>query len=393
MRRFGFNALGLIAGAPRGGAANYQFYLARALAAALRADGAMPSELHLYMRDDYHDLDECAGNGAIIHRQAIPSSPRGIQFVARVAFEQTCFARIAQRDRLDLLHFPDHVGAVLQPTSCPMTLTVLDLTVFSHPETHSARTRVYMQQLIPPSLHKARAILCISQSTERDVLARFPETAGRTHAIPLAADGRFRREAVESVRAQVESYGLEADSYLLYLGTVEPRKNVEGLIRAYARAAQLIAMPPLIIAGRIGRYSDHLPSLPHELGIGDKVRFLGFVPDAQAITLYNGALAVVYTSLYEGFGLPVLEAMACGAPIVTSNVSSLPEVAGDAAILVNPHDEEALANALIAIVNQPALRSAMRAKGLEQAARFSWERTAEATLAVWHNVVSTHGDA
>lgn len=380
---FGFNALNLFAGEKKRGVAHYTAHLVRALAGL-----DMPHLLNLYVRADYDELDDLESARLRLRRIEIPSRPRGVQFVSRIATEQLQLVDIADRDGIDLLHCPDHVAIVVRQAHCPIVLTIHDLTTLSHPKTHSARARFYMQALMPASIRRAARIVCVSHSTELELHRYFEDAESKTTVVHSAASGRFRLIEPYKVTGVLRRWKLASDSYLLYLGTIESRKNLEGLIRAYARACILPDSPVLAIAGRVRDSARHLLELPRTLGIEGKVHFLGYVDDDEAVALYNGALAFIYPSLYEGFGLPILEAMACGTPVITSNTSSMPEVAGDAAILVDPGDPQSLANAIVAVATQPELRTAMRNMGLARSSQFSWDRCARETVAVWEQVVS-----
>ena len=198
-------------------------------------------------------------------------------------------------------------------------------------------------------------------------------------------DSAFRPLDEAAVRAFRARYGLP-DRFILYLGTLEPRKNVPRLLEAYARLRRGGEAPMLVLAGPRGWRHAAIDARVAALGLGDAVRFLGYVPASDLPLCYNAASVFVYPSLYEGLGLPPLEALACGTPVVASNASSLPEALGDAALLVDPRDPAALAGALAAALADEPLRGRLRAAGFAQARRFSWRRMAEQTLAVYHGV-------
>jgi glycosyltransferase involved in cell wall biosynthesis len=176
-------------------------------------------------------------------------------------------------------------------------------------------------------------------------------------------------------------YGIRAP-YILAVGTVQPRKNLARLLEAFAQAARAGDAPQLVIAGKRGWLSEGIERRARELGLGERVRFAGYVADADLPALLSGALAFALPSLYEGFGMPVLEAMACGAPVLTSDTSALPEAAGGAALLVDPTDTAAIAAALARLIGEPELRADLRARGLRRAAGATWARCAEETLGV-----------
>jgi alpha-1,3-rhamnosyl/mannosyltransferase len=269
--------------------------------------------------------------------------------------------------RLDVLHCTTFRAPLR--SSVPVIATVHDLAVVRHPELFTTWTRTYARTLLLPVLRAARRVLAVSERTKRDVveLARVP---------PERVDVAYN--AADTAVFTPEGAAADGD-YVLAVGTLEPRKNLERLIAAWGR------LPPalqdshtLALVGPRGW--DDAPILSAARAAG--AQLLGGVTDDELRALYAGAAAFVYPSLYEGFGLPVLEAMAAGAPVITSNVSSLPEVAGDAALLVDPRDEAAIAEAIERVVTDPTLADDLRARGRPRAAAFSWARTARETLAV-----------
>lgn len=279
----------------------------------------------------------------------------------------------------DLLHAPDFV---LPPTRARTILTVHDLTFMVHPECAEAGLRRYLAQAVPRSLQRADLVLVDSQATAAD-LARILGLQGpKVRLLYPGVDARFRPlppSATEALRATLQ---LPTD-FLLFVGTLEPRKNLVRLLEGFAQAK----LPPtlaLVIAGRRGWMEQEIFATVARLELQDRVKFLDFVADAQLPALYNLARAFVYPSLYEGFGLPVLEALACGTPVLTANSASLPEVAGAAAILVDPHQPAAIAAGI-----ERTLREAdrLRTAGPEQARRFSWNRAAESLLACYAQVL------
>jgi len=235
-----------------------------------------------------------------------------------------------------------------------------------------ARAARIERATIRPALRRAAALLCNSQATRRDLVARFPAAADRASVIAFAADARFL--AARPDPAVAARHGLERP-YVLAVGTLEPRKNLERLIAAWEG---LPDTHTLALVGPRGWDDESIVAAARRAG---DVRLLGRVSDEDLATLYAGAACFAYPSLYEGFGLPVLEAMAAGAPVLTSNVSSLPEVAGDAALLVDPLDTGVIREGLARLLTDPALGQDLRARGRARAAQFSWDRTASETLA------------
>jgi len=222
-------------------------------------------------------------------------------------------------------------------------------------------------------------VLTVSEFTRREVIELLGVAPEKVTAVPNGADERIGPVApgvVDEFRKAKEL----PEQFLLFLSTLEPRKNLATLLRAYARRREAIGMP-LIVAGGKGWLYEPIFELVKELDLGDAVRFVGFVPGDELGLWYNAATAFVYPSLYEGFGLPPLEAMQCGTPVVTSHAASLPEVVGDAALLVKPMSVEDWSEALVRVATDSALRDDLRERGLRQARQFTWERAASGTLA------------
>jgi glycosyltransferase involved in cell wall biosynthesis len=235
------------------------------------------------------------------------------------------------------------------------------------------------------AVRRADHLLAISEHTRRDLIDLLGAPPAGVTVTHCGVDPTFRPLDAAQVAAWRARYGLP-ERFILYVGTLEPRKNVPRLLDAYARLRRRGPVPPLVLVGGRGWRHAAIDARLAALGLGDAVRFLGYVPAAELPLCYNAAGVFVYPSLYEGFGLPPLEALACGTPVVTSNAASLPEAVGDAAVLVDPRDPAALADALAAALADEPLRQRLRAAGLAQARRFSWRRMAEQTLAVYHDV-------
>ena len=269
----------------------------------------------------------------------------------------------------DLLHAPDFV---LPPTQARTLLTVHDLTFLVHPACAETGLRRYLSRAVPASLRRADMVLVDSQATAAD-LARLLGVRGcHVRLLYPGVDPRFRPLPAAESEPTRAALGLPAQ-FLLFVGTLEPRKNLPRLIEGFA----LAALPPacaLVIVGRKGWLYEEIFATVARLGLGSRVRFLDFVADAQLPALYNLARLFVYPSLYEGFGLPALEALACGIPVVTAHVASLPEVTGDAAVLVEPTSAAAIAAGIMRALDEaPRLRAA----GPPQASRFTWAAAAE----------------
>jgi len=240
---------------------------------------------------------------------------------------------------------------------------------------------------LPLAIRGAAAVITDSERSREDILTHLSVKPGRVVSIPLAADRRFRPLPAAEIAPVLHEYGV-GQPYILYVGALESRKNLPRLLAAYARLREWSEQWRLVIVGaRKWKFSPIFDTV-QALGLEPHVHFTGYVADEHLPALYAGADLFAFPSLYEGFGLPVLEAMACGTPVVTSNTSSLPEVAGDAAILVDPTDVEQIANAMWLVLSQPDVAAALREKGLARAAQFTWERTARETIAVYERVLA-----
>jgi glycosyltransferase involved in cell wall biosynthesis len=296
--------------------------------------------------------------------------------------QQWQIPRRLSQEQVTLYHSPYH----LMPyrPAVPTLLTVYDLIPQHFPRHVSLLARLFFRLTMRLALRAARHIITISESTRRDLLAAYPIEADRVTAVPLAADPHFRPQSETEVARIRAKYQLPA-SYLLYLGINKPHKNLPHLLRAWRLllAVAETPPPPLIIAGA---WDDRYPEarlMAAAPELATTVRFLGPIAEADLPALYSGALLFIFPTLYEGFGLPVVEAMACGTAVACSDRSSLPEVAGAAARLFDPHDPAAIAAALSDLLYNEPLRAALQAAGLKQARQFTWPATARQTIAIY----------
>ncbi len=285
--------------------------------------------------------------------------------------------------RIDLFHATDFVLPPTLPTTRKL-LTVHDLSFARVPETASPPLKAYLDAVVPRSVSHADHILADSEATKRDLVDLYRTPAKKVTVLYSGVDKRYRQindtAVLESMRAK---YGLSGVKYVLSVGTVQPRKNYARVIEALALLRASGQDLHYAIAGGKGWLDDEIHQAIERTGMNSFVHLLGFVADEDLPALYNGARLLVLPSLYEGFGFPVLEAMACGTPVITSEISSLPEVAGEAALLVDPYDVDAIAKAMVALDNDKALRARLAEAGFEQAARFSWERSAAQLNAIY----------
>ena len=288
------------------------------------------------------------------------------------------------RFQLDVLHSPDFIPPAR--VACPSVITVHDLAFLKYPRLLTSESARYYGQ-VDVAARQASHIIAVSESTKRDTAHMLGVPENKISVIYEAAHPLFKPIDNADALTQIRSrYNLPSD-FILFVGTVEPRKNLPTLLRAFRRLRDNYRSDAVLaIAGRRGWLYQETDKVVDELKLGAAVRFLGGVPNEELVYLYNAAKLFVFPSHYEGFGLPPLEAMACGTPVIVSNVSSLPEVVGDAGTLVDPADVEGLAVAMWRALTDDNLRREMRAKGLRRASIFSWERTARETLAVYRQV-------
>lgn len=312
--------------------------------------------------------------------------------LGKVLFEQVTFPRVCRRWGADLAHVP-YWGSSLRPR-VPTVVTVHDLIPLLLPAYRGGLLVQLYTRLVAASARRAAAVLTDSLASQRDIEEHLDLPAGRVHCVYLAVSERFRADPTPEDQAIRDGYDLP-QRYVLYLAGHDVRKNVVGLVEAFATVAQADDDVSLVIGGRLPEqdappFYDPRP-LVSTLGLSDDVRFIGWVDEAHKPALYRGAACAVFPSRYEGFGLPVLEALACGAPLVTSNAASLPELLGDAGFALDPDDVQALAGAILACLVDASLATELRRRGPEQAARFRWTQTAQETLALYETVASRGG--
>jgi glycosyltransferase involved in cell wall biosynthesis len=308
---------------------------------------------------------------------------------ARIVWEQLVLPLHLRRINAELVH--GLVNVLPLATRCPGVVTVHDLSFVRTPETLPPFKRAYLTALCRVSTARAAQIIAVSSQTATDLQHFFGTPASRITVVYNGVAARFGVRTPETLRTFRQRSGAP-DRYLLYLGTLEPRKNLDLLVRAFARWHDACSPAErdvkLVVAGAKGWYYDEIFRTVEALELTDHVRFPGFVPGDMLPEWYAAAEAFVYPSVFEGFGLPVLEAMASGTPVICSQAPGISEVAGDAAITFAPHDEDALVAALHLVMGQPALRHTLQQRGLERAARFSWRRCAEETLALYQRVAA-----
>lgn len=294
------------------------------------------------------------------------------------------FPRVLNRDRVALAHF-QYVAPPVCP--CPTVVTVHDISYEYFPEYFNPLQRLRMRTLIPLSARRAAAVLTVSEYSRQDIIQRYGIEPERVVVTYNGVSPAFRLLSPEEAMTATARFGFQRP-FILGVGNLQPRKNLERLIRAYARLRTAVDCEhDLVLVGQMAWKGHRIQETVERLSIAPFVHLTGYVSEQELVALYNRAALFAYPSTFEGFGLPVLEAMACGAPVLTSNTSSLPEVAGDAAITVDPYDEEAIGDGLRRLLHDEALRTCLRTTGFSQAAKFNWQTAAEQTAAVYARVL------
>lgn len=285
------------------------------------------------------------------------------------------------RRRFDLFHFLYNAPPLVTP--CPFVLTIHDLSYLHVPEMVSLLNRTTVWWQLRLKARKARRIITISENSKRDIVHRLRIPEAKIDVIPEGVEPAFAPAAPKRKEAVARRYRL-GHPFFLYVGTYLSHKNLDTLVRAFARlAASRPAPVELVLAGKKGRNSENVERLVGQLGLQDRVRMTGFVADEDLPVLYSLCTAFVYPSRYEGFGLPLLEAMACGAPVLAANSSCLPEVGGQAAVYFATDGVGELSSLLLRILTEDHFRFELSRRGLARAAQFTWRATAEKTLAVY----------
>ncbi|MFI5177807.1 MAG: glycosyltransferase family 4 protein [Vicinamibacterales bacterium] len=291
------------------------------------------------------------------------------------------------RAGVDLFHAPHYVVSPL--TMCPFVVTIHDCIHLRFPQYLPNRAAyVYARTVMTSAARRARKVLTVSRASKEDILYFLKIPADKVEVIYNGLDERLAQAPSDAEIGRVRQRFQLTSPFVLYAGNIKPHKNVDRLIEAFSilRRRGMSEVKLLIIGDEISKYPN-LRRLVHRHQLHQYVRFLGFVADATLAVLYRLASVFVFPSLYEGFGLPPLEAMAAGAPVITSNVSSLPEVVGDAALLIDPMDPTAIADAMARVLGDPALRAELVRRGRERVTAFSWDRSAARTHEVYAELV------
>jgi alpha-1,3-rhamnosyl/mannosyltransferase len=271
----------------------------------------------------------------------------------------------------------------------PTVITAHDLSWIRYPEMHPAQRVAIMNRYFEKALYQASAVITDAEFVKQEIVDVFGIAPEKITAIPLGVESMFRPLSSDETRAVLSSHGLEHGRYFLTVGTLEPRKNLSLAIRAYSALPESIRkLYPLVVIGMKGWHSAEIERLISPLAQAGYLRQLGYVPREDLAVLMAGATALIYPSIYEGFGLPPLEAMACGTPVICSNVSTLPEVVGDAGILIDPSDEVGLRERMYALTEDKKLWADLSSRARERSLRFTWKNCAQRTIDVYKSVIS-----
>lgn len=314
--------------------------------------------------------------------QSLLVSPRNR--LGRVAWEQYYLPREARRLRLDLLHSP--TGAAPARLRCPSVVTLHDLAFHHYPRLFSWLHRRYLRRVLPPSARRAAAVLTDSETCRNEMVAQLGLSPEKVFAVPLGVAEVFRpMEEADRLERLRQAYRLPR-RFILALGTVEPRKNLLTLVDAFEELSRKNSDLGLVLVGRRGWQEEPVFEKIESLRLPERIRWLGFVPREDLPALYTLATVCAYLSFYEGFGLPVLEAMACGTPVVASDIAVFREWTQGAALLVPPDEPSPVAEALLRAADSGQERERLRQAGLALASQLTWQRTARATLEVYQRI-------
>lgn len=291
--------------------------------------------------------------------------------------------------KLNLFHGLDHVGIpfLYKNKRCKYVVTIHDLITKLYPEKFTVKHRFIQNTLLPYILKKADRIIAVSQCTKNEMIGFYPDSEEKVRVIYEGVESKFSPKSKQEANETLKKYHIDFP-YFLFLGTLEPRKNIIRVLDAFIRLKKERDIDEkLVITGRKGwLYGETLKKIEYS-SLSDNIVLSGFVDDDDLPSLYSGAKIFLYPSLFEGFGLPVLEAMACGVPVITSNCSSLPEIAGNAAMFVNPKNVVEIVNAMEILISNNNLREELSAKGLERAKIFSWDKTAKETIKLYEEII------
>lgn len=377
------------------GIGHYNYYLVKNL---LQIDKNNEYVLFFDNRIPEASVKKVVGNNKNVKTRFFPFYQ--YKYYLPFTYSQMLVSAFVSREKLDLYHSPANVIPLMYHG--PSVVTVHDLAIYKHadwfPSNFMSRQIFSTKVLVPKSIRKAKKVIAVSQNTKDDIIRLFKVPAKKIFVVyeGVVTDGSLAGDklAIPDKKTLKKKFKIK-DDYLLFVGTIEPRKNLVVLLEAFnsfltrQRLNNKNQKPlQLVLAGGRGWKYKEVFKTVKTLKLEEKVKFLDYVEHPDKIGLMQNALCFVFPSLYEGFGLPVLEAMCLGLPVITSNISSLPEVAGSAALLIDPNSVTDLVKAIEKVVGSPELREKMIEAGREQAKKFNWQKTAEETLAIYKEVLA-----
>jgi len=317
--------------------------------------------------------------GIRLHFTSLPT----VNPVVRIFWEQTFQPWALWKEKVELLHSLAFVGPLVSP--CPFLVTVYDLSFLLFPEGFRLWNRLYLLIFTRLSVKRASRVIAISENTKKDLVKVWGVEENKIRVTYCGCDETLKPLPLQDVENFRRRRGLP-ERFVFFLGTIEPRKNLVRLLEAFRKIKK--GQVKLVLAGGLGWKYEPVMAAIENFGLREDVVLTGFIPQEEKVYWYNAAEIFVYPSLYEGFGLPPLEAMACGTPVVASRAASLPEVVGDGGILVDPTDTEAIAEALSRLLSDPRERERLREKGLQRAKKFSWEQMARETVKIYREALA-----
>lgn len=383
--KIAFNASPLLS--PLTGIGQYTYHLAKGL----QADSELSMHFFyagVWSQDVRESADPTQSNATwrSTLRSAVKKSiPNATRYKLSRYWRQHSFGKGCADQNIEIYHEPNFLA---YRCDAPSVITVHDLSWIRYPHTHPKERVAEMNRYFQPGLERASLILTDSEFVKQELMDLFGTPANRIKPVPLGAEGVFHPRSKEATSAVLSRLGLGHGQYLLAVGTLEPRKNLGLALQAYRSLPTAMRQHiPLVLVGMKGWLTSALEREMAPLVTAGQIRVLGYLPREDLATVIAGALCLIYPSIYEGFGLPPLEAMASAVPVISSNVSSLPEVVGDSGVLIDPHNAQALAQAMTQMIEDPEFRNRLAQKSLERSRLFSWNRCVEQTIAAYHQVL------
>lgn len=307
-------------------------------------------------------------------------------FSSKGAFWHYQVARDISKEKVDIFFAPSsYIIPSILPAAIKTVLTIHDLVAFIYPNTHNKKATIIEKLLLRRALRRAAHVCAVSENTRKDILERFHYEPKQIDVIYCGASDEFKPVAKEKLKDFIVKTNLP-EKFFLAVGTLEPRKNYLNLIKAFKEVSDRYPDYSLIIVGKEGWDYEEIHAAIKLNYLNKKIHLLGYLSNTSLVNLYSLAKAFVFSSFYEGFGIPPLEAMQCGCPVIASNTSSLPEVVGNAALLVNPESHSQITEAMLKIIKDPELSDQLREKGLKQANKFSWEDSAQKLLKIFTKI-------